>query len=52
MASSGFFLSKDNSRYETYNGKLLAIIEAFKTWKQYLKDFQYEVFMLTNYNNL
>ena len=27
------------TRYETHNNKLLAIIEAFKTWKRYLEDF-------------
>ena len=25
------------TRYETHNGEFLAIVEAFKTWKQYLK---------------
>ena len=27
------------TRYKTYNGKLLAIVEAFKTWKNYLEGF-------------
>ena len=27
------------TRYETYNSKLLAIVETFKTWKHYSKDF-------------
>ena len=34
MVSSGFFFKKiiwAEARYETYNGKLLAIIEVFKT---------------------
>ena len=39
-------------KYETYNGELLAIIEAFKTWRNYLKKSQYEVLVLTDYNNL
>ena len=38
--------------YETYNGKLLAIIEAFKTWRHYLEGCKYEVLVLTDYNNL
>ena len=38
--------------YETHNGKLLVIIEVFKTWKQYLESCKYEVLMLTDYNNL
>ena len=38
--------------YETNNGKLLAIIEAFKTWHHYLEGCKYEVFILIDYNNL
>ena len=40
------------TRYETYDGELLAIVEAFKTWKYYLESSQYEVFVLIDYNNL
>ena len=40
------------TRYETHNGELLAIVEAFKTWRHYLKGSQYEVLILTNHNNL
>ena len=40
------------TRYETPNGELLAIAEAFKTWRHYLKGSQHEVLMLTNHNNL
>ena len=40
------------TRYETHNGKLLAIVEAFKTWRHYLEGSQHEVLVLTNYNNL
>ena len=50
-----FFFQKmipAETRYKIYNGKLLAIIEAFKTWKYYLEGSQHEVFMLTNHNNL
>ena len=25
------------TRYKTHNGKLFAIVKAFKTWKHYLK---------------
>ena len=40
------------TRYKTYNGKLLAIIKAFKTWKYYLESSQHKVLILTNHNNL
>ena len=40
------------TRYETHEKKLLALVEAFKTWRHYLKDCRYEVFVLINHNNL
>ena len=40
------------TRYETYDGELLAIVEAFKTWRHYLEESQYEVLVLTDHNNL
>ncbi len=39
-------------RYKTHNQELLAIVEAFKTWRHYLEGYKYEVFVLTNHNNL
>ena len=39
------------TRYETHDGELLAIIEAFKTWRNYLERSQHEVLILTNHNN-
>ena len=39
-------------RYETHDTELLAIIEAFKNWRHYLEGCQYEVLVLTDYNNL
>ena len=50
-----FFLQKmipAETRYKTHKGEFLAIIEAFKTWKHYLKGSQYEVLVLTDYNKL
>ena len=50
-----FFLRKmisAETRYETHDGELLAIVEAFKTWRHYLKRSQHEVLILTNHNNL
>ena len=38
--------------YETHDGKLLAIVETFKTWWHYLEDCKYEVLVFTNHNNL
>ena len=38
--------------YKTYDKELLAIVEAFKTWKHYLERYKYEVLVFTNYYNL
>ena len=38
--------------YETHNHELLAIVEIFKSWDHYLKSCKFEVFILTNHNNL
>ena len=40
------------TRYETHNGELLAIVETFKTWRHYLKGFRHEVLILTDHNNI
>ncbi len=40
------------TRYETHDQELLAIVEAFKTWRYYLEGCKYEVFVLTDHNNL
>ena len=39
-------------QYETYDGELLAIIEAFKTWCHYLEGCKHEVLVFTDHNNL
>ncbi len=38
--------------YGTHDGKLLAIVKVFKTWKYYLEGCKHEVLVLTDYNNL
>ena len=38
--------------YETHNGKLLAIVEAFKTWHHYLEGCKHEILVFTDHNNL
>ena len=40
------------TRYETHDNELLAIVEAFKTWRHYLKDCKHKFLVLTNHNNL
>ncbi len=40
------------TRYETHNQELLAIVEVFKTWRLYLEGCKYEVLILTDHNNL
>ncbi len=40
------------TRYETHDSELLAIVKAFKTWKHYLEGCKHEVLVLTDHNNL
>ena len=40
------------TRYETHNSELLAIVEVDKTWRHYLEGCKHEVFVLTDHNNL
>ena len=40
------------TRYETHDQELLAIVEAFKTWRHYLEGCKFEVLVLTDQNNL
>ncbi len=53
--SVAFFSKKmipTETRYKTHDGELLAIVEAFKTWRYYLEGFKHEILMLTDHNNL
>ncbi len=50
-----FFFQKiisAETRYKTHNLELLAIVEAFKTWRHYLEGCKYEVLILTDHKNL
>ena len=40
------------TRYETHNNELLAIVKALKTWMHYLEDSQHEVLVFIDHNNL
>ena len=40
------------TRYKMHDIELLAIVEAFKTWRHYLEGSWYEVLVLTDHNNL
>ena len=40
------------TRYETHDGELLAIVEAFKSWRYYPEGCKHEVLVLTDHNNL
>ena len=40
------------TRYETYDNELLAIVKVFKTWRHYLEACKHEVLVLTDHNNL
>ena len=38
------------TQYKIHNGELLAIVEAFKTWRHYLEGCKHEVLVFTNHN--
>ena len=39
------------TQYEIYDGELLAIVEAFKTWQHYLEGCKHKVLVFTDHNN-
>lgn len=45
-------LTPTETRYETHDQELLAIVEAFKHWRHYLESSQYLIEVLTDHNNL
>ena len=52
MAFFSYKMIPVETRYKTHDGELLAIVEAFKTWKHYLEGFRHKVLVFTNHNNL
>ena len=40
------------TRYKTLDNKLLAIVEAFKIWRHYLKGCKHEILVFMDHNNL
>ena len=38
--------------YKIHDDELLAIVEAFKTWRHYLEGCKHEITILTDHNNL
>ena len=40
------------TRYQTHDGELLAIVKAFKTWRHYLEGCKHKVLVLRDHNNL
>ena len=40
------------TRYKTHNGELLVLVEAFKTWRHYLKSCKHKILILIDHNNL
>ena len=39
------------TKYKIYSNKFLAIIKAFKIWKDYCKTYKYKIFIFTDYSN-
>ena len=40
------------TQYKTHNGEFLAIVEAFKTWRHYLKGCNHKFLLLTDHNTV
>ncbi len=40
------------TQYETHDGKMFAIVEAFKTWRHYLEGCKHEVLLFIDHKNL
>lgn len=38
--------------YRTYDEEFITIVEAFKSWYDYLEDCKYEILILTDHNRL
>ena len=38
--------------YETHDGEMIAIVEAFKQWQHYLEGARHQILVLTDHHNL
>ncbi len=45
-------MNPTETRYETHDGELLVILEAYKTWRKYMKGGKHKVLVFTDHNNL
>ena len=39
------------TQYKTHEGKFLAIVKTFKTWRYYLEGCKHKIFVFTKHNN-
>lgn len=45
-------MSPPERNYETHDGEMLAIVEAFKQWRHYLEGAHHQILVLTDHHNL
>lgn len=45
-------MTSAEKNYDTYDGELLALVDSFKAWRQYVEGAQHQIDWLTDHNNL
>ena len=45
-------MTDTEQRYETYDGEMLALVEALKHWRHYAEGSKYPIVILTDHANL
>ena len=45
-------MTSPEQNYETHDGEMLAIVEAFKQWRHYLEGARHQILVLTDHHNL